>query len=146
MTIDILYDQPWDSTPPQAAMEQAIVATLPDGRGDLCLRLADNDAVQQLNTQWRNIDRVTDVLSFPMQVGAINPNQPLGDIILAVPFVQQEAQRLGIACHAHCIHLLIHGTLHLLGFDHAEAEEEQTMRQRERQIMQQLQLHNPWPN
>jgi len=145
MTIAILYDQPWDHTPPQTVMEKAILATLPNGNGELCLRLADNDAVQQLNAQWRKIDSVTDVLAFPMQQGKIDPCQALGDIIIAVPFVQQEAIRLGIDCHAHLIHLLIHGTLHLLGFDHTEEDQQQIMRKRERHIMQSLQLHDPWP-
>ncbi len=143
--IDILYDQPWDQLPSRAQMEAAIRATLPDGRGELCVRLADNPTVQQLNQQWRQIDRVTDVLAFPMQEGSIDQAQPLGDIIVAIPFVQQEAARLGLPFPDHLIHLLIHATLHLLGFDHAETDERRAMRRREREIMQALHLHDPWP-
>ena len=145
MMIDFLYDQPWEDLPSQQQMEAAIRATLPDGQGALCVRLADNPAVAQLNKRWRQIDKVTDVLAFPMQEGKIDPRQPLGDLILAIPFVRQEAARLGLPFPDHLIHLLIHGTLHLLGFDHAEADECHAMSQRERCIMQRLQLHDPWP-
>jgi len=147
MMIEILYDHPWEDLPSEETMREAIIATLPNGQGDVCVRLADDNSVQQLNNKWRQIDAVTDVLSFSMQEGeAIDFKQPLGDIIVAIPFIQQEAIRLAITVHNHLIHLLIHGTLHLLGFDHAKADECNTMRNHERRIMQRLQLPDPWPN
>ncbi|MDQ6964602.1 MAG: rRNA maturation RNase YbeY [Mariprofundales bacterium] len=143
--ITILYDQPWQTTPPEEMMERAVRAALPDGDGELCLRLSDNESVQQLNNRWRQIDSVTDVLAFPMQDGDIDYTQPLGDIVVAIPFVQQAAHNLALDSHAHLIHLIIHGTLHLIGFDHDEERDKQIMRAEERRIMQTLDLHDPWP-
>jgi probable rRNA maturation factor len=111
----------------------------------LCIRFANNDAVRKLNQQWRNQDKVTDVLSFPMQEGVIHKAEPLGDIILATPFVAEEAKRLSLDFDAHCYHLIAHGTLHLLGYDHMEDDEAQLMQQLEHTIMAKLGLHNPYP-
>lgn len=111
----------------------------------LCIRLANDATVQQLNCDWRNKDNVTDVLSFPMQEDpSFRPDEPLGDIILAVPFVMQEAARLQLAVEAHALHLIVHGLLHLLGYDHIDDDEAQLMQQQEQQVMQMLGLHHPY--
>ncbi len=148
--IDVVRDRSWRGAPTDEAITQAVATTLcacdvaPEG-SELCVRLSDNDTVRKLNAAWRACDAVTDVLAFPQQEGRIDPALPLGDIILAVPFVQREAQQLQLDETAHAIHLIIHGTLHLLGFDHAEAENCRTMRALENRIMTQLSLHTPWP-
>ncbi|MDX8406496.1 MAG: rRNA maturation RNase YbeY [Mariprofundus sp.] len=112
----------------------------------LCIRFASNHEVQQLNSQWRGRDSVTDVLSFPMQQpDAIDMSDSLGDIALAMPFVQREADRLGLALADHIMHLLVHATLHLLGYDHIDDGQALQMQQLERSAMQQLGLHDPYP-
>lgn len=151
--IDILHDQPWQGLPDDGALRRAVAAAAEaacgrpiDGDGlDLCLRLADDQAVAALNRRWRGVDQATDVLAFPQQEGAIDPAAPLGDIIVAVPFLRREAARLGLPPADHLIHLVVHATLHLFGHDHAEAEETRRMRLLENHIMQRLALHTPWP-
>jgi probable rRNA maturation factor len=69
----------------------------------------------------------------------------LGDIILAVPFVGQEAERLNLAVPDHMLHLIVHGTLHLLGYDHIDDKEAEVMQQLENTIMNKLNLHQPYP-
>jgi len=114
---------------------------------ELCIRFADDTVVQTLNAQWRNQDRVTDVLSFPMQeADELTADEPLGDIILALPFVIQEADRLQLAAPDHILHLIVHGTLHLLGYDHIDDADAAVMQPLECQIMQQLYRHNPYPD
>ncbi len=110
----------------------------------LCLRFSSDDVVRQLNAQWRDKDKVTDVLSFPMQDDEINPEESLGDIIIAQPFVAGEASRLDLPEADHVIHLIVHGTLHLLGYDHIEDDEAEVMQRMENKIMAKLGLHQPY--
>jgi len=113
----------------------------------VCIRFASDDIVQELNAQWRDKDSVTDVLSFPMQEGdTYTADEPLGDIILAMPFVLHEARRLQRESHAHILHLIIHGILHLLGHDHIHDDETHTMQSLESRIMKELHLHQPYPD
>jgi len=112
----------------------------------ICIRFAANDIVQQLNAEWRNQDKVTDVLSFPMQeADDINSEESLGDMVLAVPFVLDEAMRLDVDQDAHIYHLIAHSTLHLLGYDHMNDEEAEQMQRLENTIMLKLGLHKPYP-
>ncbi len=112
---------------------------------ELCVRFASDSSVNALNLQWRDQDKVTDVLSFPMQSAPIDLSEPLGDIALAVPFVLHEAARLHVPSDAHCLHLIIHATLHLLGFDHIDDNDARSMQMLEQQAMQRLGLHDPYP-
>jgi len=114
---------------------------------DICIRFASNTSVQNLNAQWRHQDKVTDVLSFPMQeANEINLEEPLGDMILAWPFVLQEAQALQRGASAHQLHLMIHSLLHLLGYDHIQDDDALIMQTLECRAMKVLGLHNPYPN
>jgi len=115
-------------------------------KASACIRFSSNEVVKQLNHQWRDKDKVTDVLSFPMQdIGDIDADESLGDIILAVPFVQSEAKRLNLSVEAHSIHLIVHATLHLLGYDHIADDEAHVMQRLENQVMLTLGLHQPYP-
>ena len=115
------------------------------GEPSLCIRFADDAAVQALNRDWRAKDRVTDVLSFPMQDGDIDAAAYLGDIALAVPFVEREAARLALAPADHAMHLIVHGVLHLMGHDHEDDAEAAEMQALERRTMAGLGLHDPYP-
>ncbi len=154
--LEIIIDDEIDPLPEINAtlsgrLEEAVSLTLkmtaPDLQAcPLCLRLADDAVVQQLNDEWRHKNAVTDVLSFPMQDGPdFLPELPLGDIILAWPFVTQEAARLGLPVVDHALHLVIHGVLHLLGYDHIEDADAAIMQQKEREILRALGLHDPYP-
>lgn len=150
--LDIIVDDELagDFTPPEniaAAVQAACSVAGFQAEPMLCIRFAGDAEVRELNSQWRGLDRVTDVLSFPMQDdgASIDSNESLGDIALALPFVQQEAGRLGLSPAAHIMHLVVHATLHLLGYDHIDDKEALQMQQLERQAMQQLGLHDPYP-
>ncbi len=151
MMVDIIIDggMSYGRLPDESRMRQAVAAACAQAGVSrtvtLCLRLADNETVQDLNRQWRHENTITDVLSFPMQDGPdFRFDEPLGDIILAWPFVEKEALRLGIDAHAHVLHLIVHGTLHLLGRDHADEAEAKCMQRMESCAMAQLGLHDPY--
>ena len=113
---------------------------------ELCIRFATDDVVKRLNAEWRDKDKATDVLSFPMQEDEeIDYSDSLGDIILGFPFIEKEAKRLQLPLADHLLHLVIHGTLHLIGFDHIEDDEAEDMQQLENQVMEKLGLHIPYP-
>jgi len=148
--IEIIVDadeEPFE--PPQridAAVEAACsVAGFGTVKPVVCIRFATDAAIRALNDQWRHKDTVTDVLSFPMQEAPFDLSEPLGDIALPVPFIRQEALRLGLSADAHILHLIIHATLHLLGFDHQENDEANRMQAMEIEAMQRLGLHRPYP-
>jgi len=151
--IDIVVDDEGisDSLPDNdvicRAVETASAEAGAIGAPHLCIRFADDASVKSLNSQWRGKERVTDILSFPMQDGPdFDLDESLGDMILATPFTLKEAERLSLAATDHMLHLIVHGTLHLLGYDHMEDSEAETMQKIESSTMQKLGLHNPYPN
>jgi len=151
--IDVIIDDDVDaSLPNQTSIESAVLLSCKTSihaitTPHVCIRFAHDNRIQELNAQWRNKDSITDVLSFPMQdEDNYNPDESLGDIILAIPFVLEEAQRLQRESQAHILHLIIHGTLHLLGYDHIHDDDARIMQCLESQIMQELHLHQPYDN
>lgn len=150
--IDIIVDDDLEAEyRPPVAIEAAVnaamtVAGFEHAQPDLCIRFASDAEVHALNRDWRGKDRVTDVLSFPLQEpDAIDPAMPLGDIALAVPFIQQEADRLSLPADDHCLHLIVHAVLHLLGYDHIDDDDAAEMQPLEREAMRLLDLHDPYP-
>lgn len=129
----------------QAVREACLAAGLA-GEPELCIRFAGDTAVHELNRQWRGKDCPTDVLSFPMQEGPdFDAGESLGDIIIAVPYSVRAAAGLSLSSTGHMLHLTVHGTLHLLGYDHIEDEEAERMHRLEREVMRRLGLHDPYP-
>lgn len=127
----------------EAACSEAGIAQTPH----LCIRFADDAKVEALNSQWRGRESITDILSFPMQDGpGLDLDESLGDIILATAFTLREAKRLSLPSTAHMLHLIVHGTLHLLGHDHMEESEAEIMQKMESRAMKKLGLHNPYPD
>ena len=109
--------------------------------------LADDGMVRHLNATYRGKDAATNVLSFPFQAppGGIPQDMPyLGDVVLAAETVGLEAAERGIAPTAHLQHLVVHGLLHLLGFDHATDAEAERMEHLEAQILANLGIANPY--
>jgi len=108
--------------------------------------LANNDRVMQLNDQWRSKPQPTNILSFPAPEGERdeNGNRYLGDMILAFEVVARESEQQGKALATHLCHLVIHGALHLLGYDHLEDTEAEKMEKLEKRAMQALDLPDPY--
>jgi len=116
---------------------------------EISVVLADNDFIHQLNRQYRSQDKPTNVLSFPASgPGQVphSPEQPylLGDIILAFETISQEAAQQQKTLRDHTAHLIVHGVLHLLGYDHETIEEAEEMETREIAILARFDISNPY--
>jgi probable rRNA maturation factor len=111
---------------------------------ELTLRIVDLSEGRDLNKQWRHRDYATNVLSFPFECPPGVPLNLLGDIVLCAPVVAQEAQDQGKILQAHWAHLVVHGVLHLLGYDHLSDEEAQEMETLEIEILQHFNYPNPY--
>jgi probable rRNA maturation factor len=122
---------------------------------EVALTLADDATIQRLNRDYRGKDLPTNVLSFPQydpedwqeidaEPGMEEVPIPLGDILMGLETVAAEATRDGKSLINHATHLVIHGTLHLLGLDHAEEEEAERMEQLEIQFLATLGIPDPY--
>ena len=113
--------------------------------GLVAVLLGDDDAVAALNAQWRSRPGPTNVLSFPAPEGAPAADvRFLGDIALAAQTIAKEADSQGKSFEAHAAHLIVHGFLHLLGYDHGEASAAAAMEARERDVLAQLGIADPY--
>jgi probable rRNA maturation factor len=115
---------------------------------ELTVSLADDAVQQQLNRDWRGVDRPTNVLAFPAwEPGTpLPPGAPLllGDVVLAFETVAREADEQGKPLADHLSHLIVHGVLHLLGYDHATETEAAAMESLETSILVQLGVPDPY--
>jgi probable rRNA maturation factor len=127
-----------------AALAEAEVEVVDDV--ELSLVFTDDDAIQSLNAEWRQKDKPTNVLSFPaFPMAPGDPLPPmLGDIVLAYETVVREAELEGKPLENHITHLIIHGLLHLLGYDHETDEEAAEMEALERQALARLAIPDPY--
>ena len=161
MMIEVLVeaDPEWDSSTDWAALarraaEAAIAeSAFPQlGRAsdvEISVRLGGDAEVRELNAEWRGKDRPTNVLSFPMaQAAELAAPAPaglmLGDIILAHGVCAAEASGKAIPLDRHASHLLVHGTLHLLGHDHGDDEAAADMEARETRALGRIGIANPY--
>lgn len=126
-----------------AAFRGAALEVVPNS--EISLVFTCDEAIQQLNREWRGKDKPTNVLSFPGGDEDEPPFGPLlGDIVIARQTVEREAAEMGIPFDDHLTHLLVHGTLHLFGFDHQIDEEAEEMEQFEREILASIGVPDPY--
>lgn len=162
LDIDIEADAEWDSSidwtllvrraAESAVAESAFPQLAAGGRPvELSVRLASDDEVRDLNSRWRGKDKPTNVLSFPLaeaaELGSMDGEGPelmLGDIVLARGVCEREAAEKDIPFETHATHLLVHGTLHLLGYDHHDDEEAADMEGREVRALARLGIEDPY--
>ena len=112
---------------------------------ELTIRLVDAEEGQELNRTYRHKDYATNVLSFPAEVPEGLLDIPLlGDLVICVPVVEREAREQNKTLEAHWAHLVIHGCLHLLGYDHIDDEEAEEMEGLERQLLAELGYPDPY--
>lgn len=112
---------------------------------ELTIRLVDEAEGRELNHHWRHKDYATNVLSFPADVPDELLDIPLlGDLVICVPVVEREAHEQGKTLEAHWAHLVIHGCLHLLGYDHILDEEAEEMESLERLLLAELGHPDPY--
>ncbi len=113
---------------------------------EVSLVFTDDASIREINAEWRNQDKPTNVLSFPafpLTPGKM-PGPMLGDIILAQETLVREAQALGKPFDEHLSHLLVHGFLHLFGYDHMEENDAERMESLETRILAGLGLSDPY--
>ena len=164
MNLDIILDADpeWDSntrwdelarSAATAAIAESAFPSLADGPRavEISLRLAGDDEVRMLNAQWRGKDVATNVLSFPMAEGAElaaasgeGPELMLGDIIMAHGVCGREAEAKSLPIERHAAHLMVHGTLHLLGYDHEDEAQAADMEAREVRALARIGIANPY--
>ena len=164
MTLEIALeaDGEWDSSRSweplvRKAVEAAIAeSAYPDlarsGRPvEVSVSLTDDDHVRALNSKWRGKDKPTNVLSFPMaeeyelsDENVAGKELLLGDIIVAHGVCEREAADKGVSPEQHATHLIVHGTLHLLGYDHQGDADAADMEAREVRALERIGLANPY--
>jgi probable rRNA maturation factor len=134
-----------------AALAVAVPATnLNLKHGEISLVLTNDAAMQTINAQHRGQDKPTNVLSFPaMDPGALDRltgNRPflLGDLVFALETVEREAQAGRLSLHHHMSHLFVHGFLHLVGYDHEQADEAEAMEALETRLLATLGIADPY--
>lgn len=125
-----------------ATYAAAALADLPDA--ELTLRLVDEDEGRALNHRYRNRDQATNVLSFPADLPARIPVPLLGDVVLCVPVIAREAEDQGKPLTHHWAHMIIHGILHLRGFDHTCDQQAEEMEAIERRLLAKLHVPDPY--
>ena len=111
---------------------------------ELTIRLTDDEESQALNSEYRGKDKPTNVLSFPFEMPPGIPLELLGDLIICVGVVEQEAKEQEKTTEAHWAHMVIHGCLHLLGYDHIKDDEAEEMEALERDLMASLGYPDPY--
>ncbi|MDX3926601.1 MAG: rRNA maturation RNase YbeY [Shinella sp.] len=118
----------------------------PPEPSEVSLVFTGDAEIRDINAQWRGQDKATNVLSFPafpVTPGKM-PGPMLGDIVLAYETLQREASEMGKPFDEHLTHLLVHGFLHLFGYDHLETEEAEKMEGLETRILAELGLSDPY--
>lgn len=156
LTIEILDEQDHPLTAQQRKLLQTCLQVAAEAEavsGEVVVTLVDNQRIQELNLQYRGIDRPTDVLSFAMnetvegelaiqmddETASELPNM-LGDIVISVPQAMAQAEEYGHSLERELGFLAVHGFLHLLGYDHQSEAEEAEMFTRQEQILQRVGL------
>ena len=155
-------DGEWDSsTSWEALAEAAAQAAIAESRFpklndaartvELSVRLTSDDQVRALNSEWRGKDKPTNVLSFPLaeadeleEIDDEGPELMLGDVVLARGVCMREADEKAIPLEQHAAHLLVHGTLHLLGYDHHDDDAATDMEAREVRALARMGIANPY--
>jgi len=124
-------------------LEWAEAAAKQDG-AEVAIRIVAESESAELNATYRHKAGPTNVLSFPFEVPEGVPNELLGDLVICAPVVEREAREQGKAPEAHWAHMVVHGMLHLQGYDHIENSEAEAMEAEEIVILAKLGFPNPY--
>ncbi|ADQ40765.1 protein of unknown function UPF0054 [Caldicellulosiruptor acetigenus I77R1B] len=135
-------------------IEESIVNTikvfLEEENFEISVLIVDNNFIKELNKNYRNVNKETDVLSFPIfefkngklleDIVIMEDEIPLGDIVISIEKAAQQAEEFGHSLEREVAYLTVHSVLHLLGFDHIEDDDRKVMREYEEQILQSMGL------
>ncbi|MGY2572594.1 rRNA maturation RNase YbeY [Vibrio sp. C8] len=113
-------------------------------QAEVTIRIVDSEESHQLNMDYRGKDKPTNVLSFPFEAPPGMELDLLGDLVICRQVVEQEASEQNKPLLAHWAHMVVHGSLHLLGYDHIEDDEAEEMESLETELMQKLGFEDPY--
>ncbi|NIR61282.1 MAG: rRNA maturation RNase YbeY [Gammaproteobacteria bacterium] len=144
--VAVQYGLPRRGLPGPASFRRWAEAALASRRGDaeLSIRVVDEAESARLNATYRGRDRPTNVLSFPFTAPAPVGLPLLGDLVICAPVVRREAREQSKPERAHWAHMVVHGTLHLLGHDHEREHEARVMERLEREALARLGFADPY--
>ena len=144
--LDIQSASSSEDVPDDQSIKRWVSAVLDSKTGDteLSVRIVDEDEGKALNETYRGASGPTNVLSFPFDEKTPEPLPLIGDIVVCAPVVAREAEQQNKALNAHWAHMIIHGVLHLLGYDHQDDEQANVMETLETEIMQGLGFPPPY--
>jgi len=150
LDMSIVVDFQWvveaDNVPSETDIQHWVECVVLEHQdeAELTVRVVDEDEITQLNHQYRKKHKATNVLSFPVEADLPVEIPLLGDLVICASVVAQEAAQQGKLLNAHWAHMVIHGTLHLLGYDHIEAEQAQMMEDKEIKYLHEFNFSNPY--
>lgn len=107
---------------------------------EISLSFVDNEEIKELNSEYRNINKETDVLSFPVEEDFLIPTPLLGDIIISTEKALEQSIEYGHSLSREILYLTVHSMFHLLGYDHIDEEEKILMRKKEKKIMKRMEV------
>ena len=148
MTLEVIFDNDFDvSESLVLALKNAADLTLQEEKkrdSVVNLKIVGYAEMQQLNKEFRNKDRATNVLSFTNDDLSKDVTKNIGDIAISYDFVKQEAKDHGKSFSDHVIHMLVHGIYHILGYDHEDDISAEVMESKEIYILDKLKISNPY--
>ena len=145
-TVEVQYAVTVDGIPEEDTIRQWVLQVLPEHKRDseLTIRVVDEAEITALNRHYRGKDGATNVLSFPYEAIPGVATDLLGDIVICAPVVASEAVAQDKPLEAHWAHMVIHGVLHLLDYDHHQDAEAHKMEARETELLDGLGYANPY--
>ena len=144
--VDIQMAYESEDSPDEQSIQRWVSAAIRDEREDteLSVRIVDEQESKSLNEKYRGASGPTNVLSFPFDDTLPVPIPLIGDLVICAPVVAREAQQQNKAVDAHWAHMVIHGVLHLLGYDHQQEQQATIMESLETDILQNLGFPPPY--
>ena len=143
---DVQYEIDDPQLPSEADFERWVSAALTAqlDEGEVCIRIVTAEESQMLNSTYRGKDKPTNVLSFPFEVPEGIPLTLLGDLVICAEVVAREAVEQNKPLFDHWAHMVVHGCLHLIGFDHIKDDEAEEMETLERTILASMDIADPY--
>lgn len=146
IVLDVQNASTSNSVPSRSSLQSWVSAAIGDriDSAELCIRVVDEAEMTALNEKYRRKRGATNVLAFPQHAVAEIACNLLGDIVICAPVVERETRQQGTSNTAHWAHMVVHGVLHLLGYDHEQQDAAQRMEQLEIEILTALKFPPPY--
>lgn len=146
ITVDVQYKLRQKELPDKTQIDHWVNAVLKNRRNnaEVTIRIVDEKEGKELNEHWRKSQGPTNVLSFPVDEMESSMTGLLGDVVICAPVVEQEAKEQNKTLDAHWAHMVVHGTLHLVGYDHIKQPDADEMEALEIDILTSLGFNNPY--